>query len=91
VKFGKYVALQSKVVFSSSLALGLVLGILVLAFGGAEGSITLDIDISRSDSIWFLLGVPSILTLLFLIVTPISFLVHTSISRTWTRRSSHDV
>jgi len=91
VKFGKYVALQSKVVFSSSLALGLVLGILVLAFGGAEGSITLDIDISRSDSIWFLLGVPSILTLLFLIVTPRSFLVHTSISRTWTRRSSHDV
>jgi len=91
VKFGKYVALQSKVVFSSSLAIGLVLGILVLAFGGAEGAITLDIDISRSDSIWFLLGVPSILTLLFLIVTPISFLVHTLMPRTWTRRSSHDV
>ena len=91
MKFGKYVVLQLKVAFSSSLAIGLVLGILVLVIGGVEGTITLDIDISRSDSVWFLLGVPSIVTLLFLIFTPVSFLVLTSISRAWKGKSSHDV
>ena len=91
MKFGKYVVIQLKVAFSSSLAIGLVLGIVVLVIGRAEGTITLDIDISRSDSVWFLLGVPSTVTLLFLIFTPISFFVYASISRARKPRSSHDV
>lgn len=91
MEFGKYVVLQLKVAFSSSLAIGLVLGILVLVIGRAEGSITLDIDVSRSDSVWFLLGVPSAITLLFLIFTPVSFFVFTSISRARKPKSSHDV
>jgi len=83
MKFGEYVVLQLQVAFSSSLAIGLVLGILVLVTGGAEGTITLDIDLAPSDSMWLLLGVPSTVTLLFLVITPVSFFVHAAISRAW--------
>lgn len=91
MKFGKYVVLQFKVAFSSSLVIGLVLGILILVSGGAEGSITLDIELSASDSVWFLLAAPAIVTLLFLIFSPLSFFVYTAISRVWGRRFGHDV
>ena len=91
MKFGKYVALQLKVAFSLSLAIGLVLSILILVIGGAEGTISLDIDLSPPDSVWFLLGVPSAVTLLFLIITPVSFFVHAAISQAWKGKTSHDV
>ncbi|MBE9538820.1 MAG: hypothetical protein IMF06_07030 [Proteobacteria bacterium] len=91
MKFSEYVVLQLKVAFSSSLAIGLVLGILALAIGKAEGTITLDIDLSPSDSLWFLLGVPSAVTLLFLVITPVSFFLHSAISRTRKEESGRDV
>ena len=81
MRFGKYIVLQIKIAFSSSLAVGLVLGILLLVVGNVEGTITLDIDLSASDSVWFFIGVPFGVTLLFLILSPISFFVHKAISR----------
>lgn len=90
MKFSRYVVLQSRVALSASLAIGLVLGILVLAVGKVEGNITLGIDLSRSDSVWFLLGVPAAVTLLFLIVTPISYFVFVSISCARKEKSSRD-
>ena len=76
VKFNGYIAELTKFVLSTSLVLGLVLGILVLVTGGAEGSITLDIDFSAIDSIWFLLGTPFLLTAVFLLVSPLSYCLH---------------
>jgi len=90
VKFGKYVILQLKIAFASSFAVGLALGILLLVIGKVEGTITLDINLSPSDSVWFFLGVPLSVTLLFLVFCPISFFVHAAISRAWKETSSHD-
>ena len=83
MKFGKYVVLQLKIAFSASLVIGLVLGMLILVNGGATGAITLDIELSPFDSVWFFLGVPSTVTLLFLLFTPVSYFVHSAISRAW--------
>ncbi len=91
MKFGKFVALQLKSAFCSATALGLLLGILIMVIGQVKGSITLEIELSRSDSVWFLLGVPLTVTLLFLLVTPVSFLVHAAISRVLNRKSGHDL
>lgn len=91
MKFGKYIVLQLKIAFSSSLTVGLVLGMLLLVIGKVEGTITLDIDLSPSDSVWFFLGVPLCVTLLFLVFCPLSFFVHAAISRVWKEKSSHDV
>ena len=76
MKFNRYITELIKFVLSSSLVLGLVLGIMVLVTGGAEGSITIDIDLSAIDSIWFLLGTPFLLTAVFLLTSPLSYYVH---------------
>ena len=73
MKFTGYLVELTKFVLATSLALGLVLGILVLVTGGAEGSITLDIDLSASDSIWFLIGTPVLLGAVALLVSPLSY------------------
>ena len=90
MKFSDYIFIMLKFTFSSSLAIGLVLGVLVLVIGGAEGTITFDIDLSSDDSIRFLLGVPLIVTTLFLLFAPISFIVHSLISYSRKRKTSHD-
>ena len=90
MKFGQFVAQQMLFTLSSSAAVGLVLAILVLATGGAEGSITLDIDISSIDSIWFLLGVPAVTCFLFLLFSPLSFVLHIAVARVLTGNSAHD-
>ena len=76
MKFNSYITDLAKFAFSTSLVLGMVLGILVLVTGGAEGSITLDIDLSAIDSIWFLLGTPILFVVVFLLVSPLSYGVH---------------
>jgi hypothetical protein len=90
VKFSGYIAELAKVAFSSSLALGLVLGILVLVTGGAEGSITLDIDIAATDSIWFLLATPVLATAVFLLISPLSYFVYSVLFKKKTERTGND-
>jgi hypothetical protein len=76
VKFKNFVSELTQYALSASLVLGLILGILVLVTGGAEGSITLDIDFSAIDSIWFILGTPVLLTAIFLLISPLAYCVH---------------
>ena len=76
MKFKGYITELAKYALSTSLVLGLLLGILVLVTGGAEGSITLDIGLSTIDSIWFLLGTPALFLVLFLLFSPLSYCVH---------------
>ena len=86
-----YIVQLMKVAFTSSLALGMIMAILVLVIGGAEGSITLDIDFSATDSILFLLGTTSFLTLVFLLVSPVSYFLYSAIFKERAGRSSGDV
>ncbi|TXS95308.1 hypothetical protein FV139_05260 [Parahaliea maris] len=67
------------------LTLGLVLTALLLVVGGVEGSISLDIDISRTDGPWLVLGLPLLFTLLALLCSPFAFLLYRGGSRLWTR------
>ena len=81
MKFSSYIAYTMKGAFSSSCALGLILGVLVLVTGGVEGEITLDIDFSTKDSLWFFLGIPALISTLFLFVSPLSYLIHRAVFR----------
>lgn len=91
VTFGRYITMLAKVTFSSSLALGLIFGVLVLVTGGAEGEISLDIDFSATDSIWFLLGTPALVSAIFLLISPLSFFIHAAVFRKNPVKSSDDV
>lgn len=91
MRFRGYLAGTMRGAFSSSLALGVVLGVLVLATGGAEGEVSLDIDLSRGDSFWFFLGVPVLISALFLFVSPLSYFIYRVVFRGKSMKSSNDV
>lgn len=81
IKYSQYMSLLMKTVFASSVVLGTLLAVLILYVGKAQGNITLDIDISRLDSIWFFLGSISLLSLVFLLLSPLSYWVYALFSR----------
>ena len=91
MKFRSYITEMLKGTLSSSLALGLVLGALLLITGGVEGEISLDIDFSATDSLWFFLGVPAVISALFLLLSPLSYFIHAAAFRAKPARSSNDV
>ena len=91
MKFRSYIAYTMKVAFSSSCALGLVLGVLVLVTGGAEGEISVDIDFSTKDSLWFFLGVPALISVLFILLSPLSYFIHGAVFRGKPVKSSDEV
>ena len=82
MRFGRFILQQLQFALSSFLALGLVAGLLVLLTGGIEGTVTADIDLGYSDIIWLLLGIPVGVMSLFLVVSPLAFLIHKAVSRT---------
>ena len=91
MKFRSYIVEMMRGTFSSFLALGLVLGILVLVTGGAEGEISLDIDFSSRDSFWFFFGTPVLMSALFLFLSPLSYLINRAIFRRKPLKSNDDV
>jgi len=73
--FTTYLKRMLKIVVSSSLALALLIAIAILLVGSASGDLAFDVDIKRIDALWVLLGLPIIATLLFAILSPISYLI----------------
>jgi hypothetical protein len=74
--FLEYLLIQCRVALCSSLALALLTAVALLLVGKVEGSITLDLGFSRSDSLWILLGLPLAVVLLTALVAPLAFLLH---------------
>ncbi|MCB1701763.1 MAG: hypothetical protein H6985_12150 [Pseudomonadales bacterium] len=81
MKFSKFLAAQLQCALSFSLSLGLLVGLLVLVIGRAEGTITVDIDLTAADSIWFISGIPLVVTILFFLCSPVAFYIQRGISR----------
>ncbi len=81
--FARYITLLVKVVLSSSLAIGLFFSIALFLSGGVQGDLSFEIDIAPLDALWFFLGTPVLLTIVFLLITPISFFIHTLLLRVW--------
>ncbi len=90
MKYRSYIAETMRVAFSSSLALGLVLGILMLIVGSVEGDISLDIELARWDSLWFVIGAPLLTCMLFLLLSPLSYFIYSIIFRRKPMKVSDD-
>jgi hypothetical protein len=91
MKYRNHIAETMRGAFSSSLALGLVLGILMLIVGSVEGDITLDIELARWDSLWFFIGAPLLTCMLFLLLSPLSYFIHSITFRKKPMQASDDV
>jgi hypothetical protein len=61
-------------------ALGLVLGLLII-ISGAHGELTFDIGLARWDGLYLIFGLPLVLGLLFLLVSPVAWLIYRLLGR----------
>ena len=69
-----------KYTLAGSFSLGLVLGLLVI-ISGANGELTLDFGLSRWDGLYLIFGLPLVLGLLFLLVSPLAWLIQRLLGR----------
>lgn len=58
------------------MVLGLIVGISLLLAGETAMEIDLTLDFGPLDGIWWILGLPVLAILVFVILSPLSFLIH---------------
>jgi ribose/xylose/arabinose/galactoside ABC-type transport system permease subunit len=76
ISYGNYILQLGKFVFSSSVVVAMIVGIALLLVGETSIEFNLTVDFEPLDSIWWILGLPAVSVLLFVILSPLSFLVH---------------
>ncbi len=76
ITFSNYIKQLVGVGLSSSLALGLVVGILLLITGGTTAEIDLTLEFGAFFGFWFVIGLPILTILICLIISPLSFGIH---------------
>ncbi len=81
VRFGSYIKHLVKIVFSSALALGLVLGISIFVSGETSMNIDLTLDFDAVDGVWVILSLSALSILLFSLLSPLSFFIHGLLSK----------
>jgi hypothetical protein len=80
VSFGGYIILLSKIVFSSTLVLGLIIGGVLLVLGETSMDLDIGLDLSAIDGLLLMLGLPVFFLLVFAILSPLSFFVYRLLS-----------
>lgn len=76
ISYIRYIRQLCLFVFSSSLALGLVIGAFFLAIGGTTMNVDGDLEIGAFDGAWLILMVPTVALLVLVLLSPLSFLIH---------------
>ena len=74
MSYGEFLRELLKYSLAGAFSLGLVLGLLIIV-SGAHGDLTLDIGLSRWDGVYLIIGLPILLGLLFLLVSPLTYLL----------------
>ena len=57
------------------------MGIALLFIGETSMGVDLTFEFGALDGFWFIIGLPVVTTLIFVILSPLSFLIHKLISR----------
>ena len=87
MKFGSYLLQLVRIIFSSSLALGLLLGIAIFIGGETTAEMDLTLDFESIDGVWMILGLPVLFILVFLLLSPISFFIHAVLSGSYRKKN----
>lgn len=82
ISFRNYIKQLTKFVLSSSIVLGLIVGLSLLIAGGTTMEIDLTLDFGPFDGVWWIIGLPILAILVFAILSPLSFLIHRKIAGT---------
>ena len=78
--YGEFLRELLKYTLAGGFALGLVLGLLII-ISGARGELSFDISLSRWDGLYLVFGLPIVLGLLFLLVSPLAWLIQRLLRR----------
>ena len=81
MRFGNYVRQLLGIVTSSSLAFSLIAGIALLVLGDFTMNLEGDIEFGRYDGFWLIFGLPLVSILVFLVLSPLSFLISRLLSK----------
>jgi len=68
-------------ILSSSLVLGLVLGITLLLIGEVWMNVDGDLEFGALDGFWLIFALPVLSILVFVLLSPLSFLIHKLLSK----------
>jgi len=82
-----YIKQLSKYVLSSSIVLGLIVGISLLYAGETTMDVDLTLEFGAFDGLVWIVGLPLLSTLVFVILSPLSFWIHRLMSRNRTENS----
>ena len=80
MSYGEFLRQLLKYTLVGGFALGLVLGLLII-ISGAHGELTFDIGLARWDGLYLIFGLPLVLAILFLLVSPLAWLIHRLLGR----------
>ncbi len=81
MSFWNYTKQLCMFVLSSSLVLGLILGITFLVIGETTMNVDGDISIGALDGFWLIIALPVLSLLVFVLLSPLSFMVHKLLSK----------
>ena len=81
MQFGRYVVHLVKIILSSSLALGLIVGVVIIVNGETTANIDLTLDFNAIVGLWVILGLPVLSIFIFALLSPLSFFLHTFLSK----------
>jgi hypothetical protein len=70
--------------------LGLFLGISVFIAGEGSMNVDLDFDFGGFDGLWLILGLPLVSLLVFVLLSPVSFLIHKQLTKKYTQDVAPD-
>jgi len=76
ISFRSYLKQLCIFVLSSSLVLGLILGIAFLFIGETSMNVDGNIEFGALDGFWLILALPAVSMLVFVLLSPLSFLIH---------------
>ncbi len=81
MSFSSYVKKMCIFVLSSSLVLGLVIGIAMLIAGETTMNVDGDLEFGAFDGFWLILVVPVVSILVFVLLSPLSYWIHKFLSK----------
>ncbi len=81
ISFSSYIKQMCIFILSSSLVLGLVLGITLLLIGEVWMNVDGDLEFGALDGFWLIFALPVLSILVFVLLSPLSFLIHKLLSK----------
>ena len=81
MSFGSYIKQLSKYVLSSSIVLGLIVGISLLVAGETTLDADLTFEFGTFDGVLWIVALPLLSLLVFVILSPLSFWIHRLMAR----------